>query len=386
MTAVTTDEFWERTMALVADLDSRSYYQLLGVEPQAEAEAISSAYYLLVKTVHPDRHALETNPDRRKALVRLYARIGEAFRVLRSHERRRMYDAELAAGKKRLDRDAEQRGRAKAAEPDPKTPHGKMLYDRGRQLIDEGDRKGGRAQLSLAAQFEPNSRVIRAAIDALDEPKKPAAPSPAATPAPEPPAPEVQAASPAAEVQPPRAPLVTLRCATWDQVVALGARIAGGERIFLRAQNPARKGAELPVALRLPDRETLSLRAVVDEVVTRGSSGSGMRLIVEADDDDLDALQALVSVHKPPNTAALRAREAFDHQRYTEARESYEQALAAEPEARSLRVGYYLALGYEALSADMTAEARIHFRTAQLLDDSSVEAAEAVRVAARKGS
>ena len=343
-------------------------------------------------------HAREPDEARRKALVRLYARIGEAFGVLRSDKRRRVYDAELAAGKTRLEREAEQRSNAQSAAPDPRTPHARKLYEQGLVLIERGDSKAGRAQLGLAAQFEPDSKVIRAALDALDTPAQPTTPAtpavaaastPTITSAPATSPAQVTAPSPAsmpgehaadAMVQA-KVPLVTMRCATWDQVVAIAARIAGGERIFLRTPNPAPKRTPLPVSLRLPDRATLSLESIVDEVVRTGKSGPGMRLSVQADEDTLDALERLIALHKPPNTAAMHAREAFETKRYTDAREAYEKALTAEPEDRALRVGYYVALGYEALVADLRDEARIHFRTAQLLDEASIDAAQGLRAA-----
>jgi DnaJ-class molecular chaperone len=166
MSGSTDDAFWTRVLALTQNLNKLSYYHLLDVAKDASADVISKAYYRRVQTLHPDRHAYETDPTRKRALVKLYARFGEAFRVLRSPELRRAYDEEFAAGRARLTPDAQRRREAEAAGPDPKTPHARKLLDDGRTMIQQGNVAGGLAQLKLAAKFEPDSKAIQAAVEA----------------------------------------------------------------------------------------------------------------------------------------------------------------------------------------------------------------------------
>ena len=160
------DAFWTRVMALAETLDAISYYQLLDVDLTATREVIEQAYYRRARNIHPDRHTYETDPGRKHALVRLYARFGEAFRVLRDPALRSAYEAELAAGRTRLSNDAEQASRLQSTAPDPRTPHAAKLLETARTLISTGNTAGGRAQLQLAAQFEPDSPAIRRAIEA----------------------------------------------------------------------------------------------------------------------------------------------------------------------------------------------------------------------------
>ncbi len=162
------DAFWTRVMALAETLDALSYYQLLDVELSAPREVIEQAYYRRARNIHPDRHTYETDPARKHALVRLYARFGEAFRVLRDPALRAAYETELAAGRTRLGKDAERASRLQSMAADPRTPHAAKLLETAQALIAAGNILGGRAQLRLAAQFEPDSPAIKRAVQACD--------------------------------------------------------------------------------------------------------------------------------------------------------------------------------------------------------------------------
>jgi curved DNA-binding protein CbpA len=172
MTPPDEERFWTQVMALEKNLDSMSYYHLLSVQKDATTETIESAYYRRIRSAHPDRHVSERDPERRNALARLYSRFSEAFRVLRDPDLRSAYDKELAAGHARLSRDAEHDLRRQMAAPDPKTEHARKLLEKGRELVEQGEVKVGLAQLELAAKFEPDSKAIRAAIEAA-EPEAP---------------------------------------------------------------------------------------------------------------------------------------------------------------------------------------------------------------------
>jgi len=163
------EAFWERVMLLAESLDSMSYHQLLDVEVSASREEIEQAYYRRARNIHPDRHTYETDPTRQRALVRLYARFSEAFRVLRDPTLRAAYDGELAAGRMRLSSDAEQALRMQNTAPDPRTPHAAKLLETAQALLASGNVAGGRAQLRLAAQFEPDSAAIKRALEACDQ-------------------------------------------------------------------------------------------------------------------------------------------------------------------------------------------------------------------------
>jgi DnaJ-class molecular chaperone len=69
----------------------RTYYQVLGVDPDCTAADIQAAYRALAKQFHPDRNQAEPEAmDRTQEL-------NAAYQVLKDPERRQAYDAELAA-------------------------------------------------------------------------------------------------------------------------------------------------------------------------------------------------------------------------------------------------------------------------------------------------
>lgn len=62
-----------------------NHYRTLGVDPQADAVVIRSAYLALIRRYHPDRGGSEADPERAQAIT-------AAWEVLRDPERRAAYD------------------------------------------------------------------------------------------------------------------------------------------------------------------------------------------------------------------------------------------------------------------------------------------------------
>lgn len=155
--------FWQRVISASERLDDTSYYEVLGVSPEAGPVEIASRYYALVARLHPDRHARERDPARREALTKLFARIGDAYRVLTDPELRRAYDSARARGEATLA--PEERGRQKPAPArDPATELARQLLEKGQSRLDVGDARGARSHLELAARYEPNSQAIGKAL------------------------------------------------------------------------------------------------------------------------------------------------------------------------------------------------------------------------------
>jgi len=161
-----TEAFWTRIAALSQTLDRMTYYNLLDVPMDAPRKVVEAAYYRRARNIHPDRHAYERDPQRRRDLVRLYARFGEAFRILRDPELRKAYDAELAEGRVRLSNQAHNAHRLAQQAPDPRTESARKLLGRGYEMMRAGNYSGAAAQLRLAAQLEPDSKVIARAVEA----------------------------------------------------------------------------------------------------------------------------------------------------------------------------------------------------------------------------
>jgi curved DNA-binding protein CbpA len=141
-------------------LDGRSYYQLLNVPDTADTATIRAAFFKLAAQLHPDRfHALpdEALKDR---LETIYARIGEAYRVLGNAERRATYDRSLGTGAKRLDTTARESAGPKNPEDSLAHPEARKFFRMGMSCIGRKDWKGAVLNLTFARNFEPGSALL----------------------------------------------------------------------------------------------------------------------------------------------------------------------------------------------------------------------------------
>jgi curved DNA-binding protein CbpA len=141
-------------------LDGRSYYQLLNVPETADTATVRAAFFKLAAQLHPDR--FHTLPDLtlKDRLETIYARIGEAYRVLGNAERRAAYDRSLGAGNKRLDTTARESTGPKNPEDSLSHPEAKKFFRMGMSCLGRKDWKGAVLNLNFARNFEPGSALL----------------------------------------------------------------------------------------------------------------------------------------------------------------------------------------------------------------------------------
>ena len=77
----------------MAARDSQDYYVILGIEREASAEQIKSAYRKCAMQWHPDR-----NPDNKAEAEEKFRLASEAYGVLSDPQKRSVYDRYGAAG------------------------------------------------------------------------------------------------------------------------------------------------------------------------------------------------------------------------------------------------------------------------------------------------
>jgi curved DNA-binding protein CbpA len=165
--------FAERVFPTLAD---RSYYQILNVQPNADAPAVRSAFYKLAGQLHPDRFNSLADGEVKLRLETIYARICEAYRILSNPERRVAYDQALAAGKKRLDTTERDSGAPKDPADTLKHPEAKKFYKMGMVSFGRRDWKGAVMHFNFARNFEPASAVINEKLAEAQAAIKAAAP------------------------------------------------------------------------------------------------------------------------------------------------------------------------------------------------------------------
>ena len=81
----------ESIAAWIAVLDRVSYYELLGVQPDAGADALRRAYQAFAANFHPDAH-MHRDADERASVNAIFKRGTEAYRVLADSTLRDRYE------------------------------------------------------------------------------------------------------------------------------------------------------------------------------------------------------------------------------------------------------------------------------------------------------
>ncbi len=143
-----------------AELDQKSYYQLLGIERGADEPTVRTAYYHMVARFHPDLYGDILDPATRAKLVTLYTRLVEGYRVLRDASKRAQYLRMLEQNKLRWSLEDE-RAPKREAYMDIANVNARRFFLLARSALASGDGKSAVMNLRLALSVEPGSPVIQ---------------------------------------------------------------------------------------------------------------------------------------------------------------------------------------------------------------------------------
>ncbi len=96
-TGLVAPEVAARVDTLFAALDHAGYYELLGVDIDADQPTIQSAYHQLALALHPDRHGRlkRSHPAAYDRINKVFKRLAEGYRVLMDTQSRRRYNVGL---------------------------------------------------------------------------------------------------------------------------------------------------------------------------------------------------------------------------------------------------------------------------------------------------
>lgn len=150
-------------------LDSSDHFQLLDVSPHADGASIQGAFHTMAAGLHPDRHRNSLDPEQHERLVIAYARIAEAYRVLRNSDHREKYLREMA-------REQAKTGDDKAGEAqNPEfalallSSKAQRLYRRAVAAKRTGDYASAGLNLRMALSQHPQSGFLMAALKELNK-------------------------------------------------------------------------------------------------------------------------------------------------------------------------------------------------------------------------
>lgn len=140
-------------------LDCLDHFELLDVDADADAAAIQAAFHAVAATLHPDRHRDLSVRDRERLTI-VYARIAEAYRVLRDPATRDQYLREEA----RKRQAAADRPRRDTEGLELLSPMAQKHYRRARAALATGDRASAILNLRMALSHNPQSSLLRDAL------------------------------------------------------------------------------------------------------------------------------------------------------------------------------------------------------------------------------
>lgn len=162
----------ERIFDWDALLDRSSYYEVLGLLEIADTDAVRKAFHEFVLAFHPDAFP-EADAETSDALLRIFERGVEAYRVLVRSDSRADYDLALAKGQLRLDasiapaplhRDSDIRSLDELC----RSPGARRYAKRAEELISSGDLTGAKRELQMALREDGENPDLAERLDAVD--------------------------------------------------------------------------------------------------------------------------------------------------------------------------------------------------------------------------
>jgi curved DNA-binding protein CbpA len=141
---------------------AQSYYEILGIDPDAAPLTVKAAFHAFGLRYHPDRFASDP-VEVRQAAGEVFKRGVEAYRVLRRPPLRARYDEGLKKGKLRLDdRKIEEKVPLpqRTLEMIATTAKGKEFAKKAERFMSIGRLDDARLQLVNACQCEPFNQEL----------------------------------------------------------------------------------------------------------------------------------------------------------------------------------------------------------------------------------
>ncbi len=147
-------------------LEGLDHFELLDVAPDADDKTIQAAFHNMAAGLHPDRHRNILSPEQHERLIQVYARIAEAYRVLRSPEHRENYLLDEAKRREATLPPASD-SQDPAAALALLSPKAQQLYRRALAAHRIGDKASAVLNMRMALAKHPQSGFLKDALKHL---------------------------------------------------------------------------------------------------------------------------------------------------------------------------------------------------------------------------
>ncbi len=153
-------------------LEQKTYYEILGVAPDADSAGIQAAFHSFSRMYHPDEH-VDSPPDAIAIASDIFKRAVEAYRCLSRPLNRERYDRGLKRGWLRLEP-----GRPMSSPPPvdvrtletlARTVEGVAFAQKADHFLSTGDLGAARDQLAEACKWEPYNHELSERLHLLYE-------------------------------------------------------------------------------------------------------------------------------------------------------------------------------------------------------------------------
>ena len=158
-------------------LDRLDHFELLDVPADAGPLTIQDAFHHMASNLHPDLYRRVLRAEDHERLTIVYARIAEAYRVLRHTGHRRAYLKDVA---RKLEDRAARPAPAVDARPVARdrgddvavarlSPKAQRLYRRAQTSLRMKDIASAKLNLRMALAIDPKSALLREALADLEK-------------------------------------------------------------------------------------------------------------------------------------------------------------------------------------------------------------------------
>ncbi|HEY0077856.1 MAG TPA: DUF4388 domain-containing protein [Pyrinomonadaceae bacterium] len=156
----------EEIEALFARAAGATHYEVLGVGRRAPREEVKSVYYALARRFHPDRFHKDTDAPLRSRIEQAFAKIAQAYEVLKDNRQRANYDLKLEADARRASKSpATSPHASQASAPDASTSpqyRAQESFQQGMEALRHGNRLLAVMHFGESARLVPRDARYRA--------------------------------------------------------------------------------------------------------------------------------------------------------------------------------------------------------------------------------